>query len=181
MLLVELAARAVVPGVPLARAFARARVLRVPDRALVELGLMLHLYAGFPASIEFLRALRAVRPRPGARREASRASNGSSSVRARGQRLCARVYGPGYERLRSFMRTLSPDLDRWMIEGGYGRVLARPGLGVIERELCTVAALAALGWERQLAAHREGAVRVGARPVEVAAAERRARRGRARA
>lgn len=70
------------------------------------------------------------------------------------------------------MRALSPELDAWMIEDGYGRTLTRPGLSVIERELVTVAALAALGWERQLEAHRRGAARVGARPAEVRAAER---------
>jgi 4-carboxymuconolactone decarboxylase len=90
----------------------------------------------------------------------------------RGERLCARVYGPDYPRLRSFMRALAPELDRWMIEDGYGRTLSRPGLSLIERELVTVSALAALGWERQLAAHRAGAVRVGASPAEVRAAER---------
>jgi hypothetical protein len=57
-LLAELAARAVAPGTPLGPALARARAAGVPPRALAELGLMLHLYAGFPSSIEFLRALR---------------------------------------------------------------------------------------------------------------------------
>jgi len=139
---------------------------------------MLHLYAGFPSSIEFLRALRAVDPptlRSRARRGPPGASKDASSPHTRGARLCARVYGPEYTRLRSFMRDLSPDLDRWMIAGGYGRVLSRPGLGLVERELCTVAALAALGWERQLDAHRLGAARVGASVAEVRTAERRGR------
>ena len=133
---------------------------------------MLPLYAGFPAAIEYLRALSAgERPRTIAR---GRASNpgGVRTIRARGERLCVRVYGPEYRRLRSFMRALSPELDAWMIEEGYGRTLSRPGLSVVERELVTVAALAALGWERQLDAHRRGAERVGARPAEVRAAER---------
>jgi len=177
-LLAELAARAVAPQRPLARALARARAAGVPARALAELGLMLHLYAGFPSSIEFLRALREAEPkpaRPRARRGAVGASHEAASIRARGVRLCARVYGPEYLRLRGFMRTLSPDLDRWMIDGGYGRVLSRPGLGLVERELCTVAALAALGWERQLEAHRRGAERVGASRAEVRRAESRGR------
>ncbi len=177
-LLAELAARAVAPGAPLGPALARARAAGVPSRALAELGLMLHLYAGFPSSIEFLRALRdaeAATGRSRARVGAAGASHEASSPRSRGARLCARVYGPEYTRLRSFMRDLSPELDRWMIDGGYGRVLSRPGLGVVERELCTVAALAALGWERQLDAHRRGAARVGASPAEVRGAERRGR------
>ena len=136
---------------------------------------MLPLYAGFPAAIEFLRALsRAPLARPRTLRtiRAIRASNSPRAIRARGERLCARVYGPDYPRLRSFMRALAPEIDAWMIEDGYGRTLSRPGLTVVERELATVAALAALGWERQLEAHRAGARRVGAAAAEVRSAER---------
>ena len=136
---------------------------------------MLPLYAGFPAAIEFLRALAsAERPRatPGRTIGPAGASKGRRAIRARGERLCARVYGPDYPRLRSFMRALAPEIDAWMIEDGYGRTLSRPGLSLVERELATVAALAALGWERQLEAHRKGALRVGAPAAEVKAAER---------
>ena len=180
--LADLAARAVIPGTALGGRLEYARAARIPRRALVELGLMLPLYAGFPAAIEFLRALAAVRFAPARTIGAPAASNGRRAIRARGERLCARVYGPDYPRLRSFMRALAPELDGWMIEDGYGRTLSRPGLTVVERELVTVAALAALGWERQLAAHRAGALRVGAGALEVRAAERLGRsRARARA
>jgi 4-carboxymuconolactone decarboxylase len=77
------------------------------------------------------------------------------------------VYGPAIARLLPAVRALHPDLEVWMVEHGYGRVLARPGLGARERELITVSALAALGWERQLVSHVLGALRVGARPAEV--------------
>jgi alkylhydroperoxidase/carboxymuconolactone decarboxylase family protein YurZ len=46
-------------------------------------------------------------------------------------------------------------------------VLARAGLAAGRRELCAVAALAALGQERQLAAHARGALRLGATAAEV--------------
>jgi 4-carboxymuconolactone decarboxylase len=65
------------------------------------------------------------------------------------------------------VRALHPDLERWMVEFGYGRVLARPGLSPRERELVTVASLAALGWERQLVSHVLGALRVGATAAAV--------------
>jgi alkylhydroperoxidase/carboxymuconolactone decarboxylase family protein YurZ len=189
LVLADLAARAVIPGTALSRTLDRARAAGVPRRALVELGLMLPLYAGFPAAIEFLRALRAAeRARAGGSTPAPRrtiaaggASNGRRAIRARGERLCARVYGPDYSRLRTFMRALAPEIDTWMIEDGYGKTLSRSGLGVRERELATVAALAALGWEQQLEAHRRGARRVGAEEREVRAAERLGRsRGRGR-
>ena len=155
----------------LARAIRRARQAKLPRRAAVELGLMLRLYAGFPAAIEFLRALQEVWP---ARTVAGvPASNEAErSWQPRGERLCRRVYGPEYARLRAFMQGLDPDLDRWMILEGYGKTLARKGLGVIDRELATVAALAALGWSRQQAAHAQGALRVGAPSRQVARAAR---------
>ena len=63
-----------------------------------------------------------------------------------------------------------PDFARWILEHAYGRVLARPGLSADRRELLAVAALAALGQDRQLASHARGAVRCGASVAEVLAA-----------
>jgi 4-carboxymuconolactone decarboxylase len=132
---------------------------------------MLRLYAGFPATIEFLRALSRAWPARTVRR--APASYGAwRSWQERGVRLCRRIYGPDYPRLRAFMRALDPDLDHWMILEGYGKTLARPGLTLAERELATVAALAALGWSRQQAAHAAGARRIGAPATHVARAER---------
>jgi len=131
---------------------------------------MLRLYAGYPAAIEFLRAVaRAWPERTSARRPASYGS--WRRWRLAGERLCRRVYGEGYPRLRTFMRALDPDLDEWMILEGYGKTLSRSGLTVAERELATVSALAALGWSRQLDAHVAGAARVGAPLAHVARAQ----------
>jgi 4-carboxymuconolactone decarboxylase len=166
--LVGLAALAVLPDAwpRLARAVAGARRARLPRRALVELGLMLRLYAGYPAAIEFLRAVgRAWPARTGARPAAS--YEDWQAWRDKGERLCRRVYGESYPRLRAFMRALDPDLDSWMILEGYGKTLTRGGLTLAERELATVSALAALGWTRQLDAHLEGAERVGAPAAHV--------------
>src|SRR5439155_17014618 len=127
-------------------------------RAAEESALMLMLYAGYPSALEGLRVLNAAWPSRARRtREGSRAH-----WRARGEALCRRVYGPAYARLVPAVRTLHPDLAVWMVEHGYGRVLARGGLDAADRELITVAALAALGWERQLVSHVLGALRVGA-------------------
>jgi 4-carboxymuconolactone decarboxylase len=128
-----------------------------------ESALMLMLYGGFPAALEGLRALNAAWP-GGARRTRE---GGVASWRRRGEALCRRVYGDAYARLLPAVQALHPDLAVWMVEHGYGRVLARPGLGARARELVTVAALAALGWERQLVSHVLGAARVGAGLGEV--------------
>jgi len=63
---------------------------------------------------------------------------------------------------------VAPDLVRFAIDFAFGEVLSRPGLDVRTRELCTVAALSALGHaEPQLKWHIEAALHVGARQGEV--------------
>jgi 4-carboxymuconolactone decarboxylase len=57
---------------------------------------------------------------------------------------------------------LHPALDGWMITEGYGRTLARPGLDLTRRELCTVAQTAVLETHRQLHSHLRGALNAGA-------------------
>ena len=57
----------------------------------------------------------------------------------RGEALCAVVYGESYRKLRDSVRVLHPAVDTWMITEGYGRTLARAGLDLKLRELCTVA------------------------------------------
>jgi len=145
------------------RAARRARARRV---AAEESALMLMLYAGYPAALEGLRVLNETWPG-----RARRTREGSPARwRAAGERLCARVYGPSYAKLLPAVRSLHPDLATWMVEHGYGRVLSRPGLPAKHRELVTVAALAALGWQRQLVSHLLGARRVGASEREIEAA-----------
>ena len=82
--------------------------------------------------------------------------------RERGEATCATVYGVFYEGLRHNIRELHPALDSWMIVDGYGKVLGRPGMDLVRRELCVVAACAAAGQSRQLHSHLHGARNVGA-------------------
>jgi 4-carboxymuconolactone decarboxylase len=143
---------------------ARAAGARRPQAE--ESALMLMLYAGYPAALEGLRVLNGAWPG----RARARDRGAPADWRAAGERLCARVYGPAYARLVPAVRALHPDLATWMIEHGYGRVLSRRGLTARDRELVTVAALAALGWQRQLVSHLLGALRVGAAAGQVEAA-----------
>ena len=145
------------------RAATAARAAHVPRVALEETGLMLVLYAGFPAALEAMRALYDTWPG-----QASRSQEGGlGEWRSRGEALCARVYGPVYGRLTTRVRELHPDLAAWMVDTGYGRVLSRPGLDARERELLTVAVLAATRRPRQLVSHLLGAWRLGASGVEL--------------
>ncbi len=140
------------------RALVAAQRGGVPRAAVEETGLMLVLYAGYPAALEALALVRDTLPGSvGRSREIGR-----SQRRIRGMRLCRRVYAGAFTKLMSRVRALHPDLATWMIEEGYGRVLSRPGLDARTRELVTVAALAASGWRRQLVSHLLGARRLGA-------------------
>ncbi|MEW5994266.1 MAG: carboxymuconolactone decarboxylase family protein, partial [Candidatus Zixiibacteriota bacterium] len=47
---------------------------------------------------------------------------------------------------------------------GYGKVLSRPGLGIIDRELAIVSCLVIDRREKQLHSHIRGAANVGASP-----------------
>jgi 4-carboxymuconolactone decarboxylase len=71
---------------------------------------------------------------------------------------------------------IAPDLVRFAIDFAFGEVLSRPGLDIRTRELCTVAALTALGHPvPQLKWHSEAALRVGATQVEIDEVKRIAR------
>ncbi|RKX25426.1 MAG: hypothetical protein DRP46_11990, partial [Candidatus Zixiibacteriota bacterium] len=58
-----------------------------------------------------------------------------------GIKLCRVVYGKNFEKLKKRFLSVSPELFRWMVLEGYGKVLSRPGMNRIERELAEVAAL----------------------------------------
>jgi len=90
----------------------------------------------------------------------------------RGAEVCRIVYGGQYEGLRRNVRALHPDMERWMVVEGYGKVLGRPQLDLPTRELCIVALLAALGMPRQLHSHLRGALNAGATLEEVGGAMR---------
>jgi 4-carboxymuconolactone decarboxylase len=139
---------------------ARSGAVRRP--ALEEALLQCYLFAGYPRAIEALSLLQRHWPRKRRARSIPRAT-----WQARGERLCREVYGQDYARLRAHMTAAHPDLSRWMITEGYGKVLSRPGLDPLSRELCALACLAALPAPRQLDAHVRGALHVGARTAQI--------------
>ncbi len=130
-----------------------------------EILLQAYLFVGCPVVLAAFARWRALDP-PRADFEEAR----PEEVRRRGEALCRRVYGGAYEKLRRNVRGLHPELDRWMVDEGYGKVLARPVVDLVTRELCIVALLAAAGHERPLHSHLRGSLRVGASPEAVEAA-----------
>lgn len=141
-------------------ALRRAATVARPD-VVDETLLQAYLFVGFPTVLNAMTVWRALCDAPAVEEEGG---GDLESWRRRGESLCARVYGGAYERLRGNVRRLHPALDRWMIEEGYGKVLSRPAIDEVTRELCIVALLGAANHERQLHSHLLGALNVGARP-----------------
>jgi 4-carboxymuconolactone decarboxylase len=144
-----------------------------------EVLLQAYLFLGFPAAIWAFGIWRSLAPGRRAEHddhdrlslEAGEGATDLASTWARaGETVCARVYSSNYEKLRRNVRALHPELDRWMILEGYGKVLSRPAIDLPTRELCIVAAIAVTGWEPQLHSHLRGALNAGAEPAEAEAA-----------
>jgi 4-carboxymuconolactone decarboxylase len=128
-----------------------------PPEWIDELLLQTYLFAGFPRALNGMREWRRIHRTPATPADARDAA----TIRAEGERTCARVYGPMYEKLRVNVRDLHPLLDEWMVVEGYGKVLSRSALDLGRRELCIVAACTATAQDRQLHSHLHGARNVG--------------------
>lgn len=128
-----------------------------------EVLLQSYLFLGYPACLNAFASWRRLSPVAASPPVTDR---WSEWVR-RGQAVCERVYGGQYDRLRDNIRKLHPDMERWMVAEGYGKVLGRPGLSLLRRELCIAALLAAMRAEPQLYAHLRGALNAGASHAQV--------------
>jgi 4-carboxymuconolactone decarboxylase len=164
--LVRLAAVVATGSEDTVRAMMPAAASQIPHAWVEELLLQTYLFAGFPRALNAMREWRRVQPEPMVDRE----SVDSEQQQADGEATCSAVYGAMYDRLRENIRALHPQLDDWMINEGYGKVLSRPGLDLQRRELCIVAACAADDQDRQLHSHLRGALNVGVAPSVVSSA-----------
>ncbi|MHC4499693.1 MAG: carboxymuconolactone decarboxylase family protein [Planctomycetota bacterium] len=135
----------------------------VNGEQLYEAVLQSYLFLGFPRMLmaaECLSRTAPVRPSP----------DGCEPVNAdefqawsdRGVKLCKKVYGTNYDMLKERVEGIAPEIFQWMILEGYGKVLSRPGLDSVSRELSSVACLMVENRSSQLYAHMRGAINVGA-------------------
>lgn len=138
-----------------------------PDRAWRETVLQAHVFAGFPRVVEAYGVLA---------RAGGLGVPGTDEVLGepdrpeRGRALFERIYAERADAIRADLSAGHPDFAAFIEGHAYGRILSRPGLDPAQRELLAVAALAALGQERQLASHARGARRCGAASDDVHAA-----------
>lgn len=93
---------------------------------------------------------------------------GSESRYDRGLRALAEVDGEAGRKVVESLADIAPDFARYLIEFPFGDIYSRPGLGLREREIATIAALTALGHSSpQLKVHIQAGLNVGLTREEI--------------
>jgi 4-carboxymuconolactone decarboxylase len=126
---------------------------------------MMHLavYAGFPCALNGVFTVKEVLDERGQIFDPSEVCvpAGSGRYEAGLEALC-RIDGAAGKEVIASLASIAPDLGRLVIEFGFGDIYTRPALGLLEREIVTVAALSAMGTaEPQLKVHLHGLLNVG--------------------
>ncbi|GGP20545.1 carboxymuconolactone decarboxylase family protein [Silvimonas iriomotensis] len=86
----------------------------------------------------------------------------------RGLAQLNQIDGDAGEAVVARVGAIAPDFARYLVEFGFGDIYSRPGLGLREREIAVVAALAALGNAApQLKVHLNAALNVGVTRDEI--------------
>lgn len=80
---------------------------------------------------------------------------------SRGEAVMRQVYGSVFGQLRDRALSRYPEIFRWMVVEGYGKVLARPGLSLKLREIATVSFLIVENRDATLYSHLRGGLNVG--------------------
>jgi len=89
-------------------------------------------------------------------------TQGSESRLERGKRALAEIDGETGQNVVAALADISPDFATYLIEFPFGDIYSRPGLGPRDREIATIAALAAMGNAApQLKVHIEAGLNVG--------------------
>jgi 4-carboxymuconolactone decarboxylase len=130
-----------------------------------EIVLQSYLFLGFPRMLTAAECFHTVFPDE--RREINDGSVTPEEAlkwHREGLTLCKRIYAHNYELLKSRVERLAPDIFRWMIIEGYGKVLSRPEPDIRVRELAIIAALMVDNRPKQLFSHIRGALNIGVTP-----------------
>ncbi len=130
---------------------------------LYEVVLQSYLFLGFPRMLMAADCLASV---TGEERspfsELAVSGEQAANWSGRGIELCKKVYDSNYTRLKSRVEVMAPEIFQWMIFEGYGKVLSRPELDIVSREMCIVSCLTIENMPSQLHSHMRGALNVGA-------------------
>ena len=122
------------------------------------------LFYGFPRSITAFEILR--REWPGPAPAADRTRSPAQEV-TDGRALFAAIYDTNTAAVESMLSDAHGELRDFVLEVAYGRILSRPQLPAVARELIAVGVLAAMEQTPQMVGHGRGALRLGATRIEV--------------
>ncbi len=134
-----------------------------------EILLQGHLFVGYPRALESFFVLdeicRESNLTPGAKADESW---DQVLFRKRGLETARKIYSKNFDLVYNNIKKLAPQLGKGMIYEGYGRIISRPGAGIIDRELAIVSILTISDMQRQVYSHIRGAHNVGASPETIA-------------
>lgn len=135
----------------------------ISRRKLYESLLQTYLFSGFPSALISLKILSDIL----SEQVKPFRKNDNRNFYVIGERTCKKIYGAKFSKLISNIQAYSPELSEWLVTEGYGKVLSRPGLSLVERELEIISVLSALKFEDQLYSHINGAVRLKTSPGKI--------------
>ena len=85
----------------------------------------------------------------------------------KGKECLENIQDSSVEEIFKDLEDIAPDLSRFVVEFPYSEIYTRKEVDLKTRELCTVAALTAIGTIPQLKDHINAALNVGNTPVEI--------------
>jgi 4-carboxymuconolactone decarboxylase len=142
--------------------------LGIEPMRLQETALQVVAYGGFPRAIAGLALWADVRGGDAPDGATGSLSEGAAEDQAAaGRAVWDAVYAHNGGDVIDSLEHLAPGFSGWVLEAAYGRILARPGLSLEERELLAVAALTLMALPAPLGSHARGALRNGSKPETV--------------
>ena len=85
----------------------------------------------------------------------------------KGKECLEGIQNSSVEEIFKDLENIAPDLSRFVVEFPYSEIYTRDEVDLKTRELCTVAALTAIGTIPQLKDHINAALNVGNTPIEI--------------
>lgn len=137
--------------------------LKLDPLKIQETILQSYLFCGFPSTIEAMKIFKGIFP------EFNLKKSGFDYQRFKvsGNKNCKLIYKNNFKKLIGNMNLLSADLKEWMIVEGYGKVLGRKGLSLLEREFINYSILSTRFYKNQLHSHAKGCLNLGASIIDL--------------
>ena len=135
-----------------------------------ELLLQGYLFCGYPIAIESFFCLgNAIKNNPDVsiKKISYKPLDSDDELLRRGDKCARKVHRDKWDLINNKISDFCPDLGYLMIVEGYGHIISRDGLDLINRELANVSSLTALGAHRQLHSHIRGARNVGCEDEQI--------------